>query len=66
MHQNLELKVLLSLVTHFQGCLQGIPGQGHTVHKAKLIRPRLAELLAQQGVRQSKVQLDGNVPGVLG
>lgn len=44
-HQNLEFKVLFSLVAHFQRSFQGIPCEGNTVHETELVRPRLAELL---------------------
>lgn len=66
MRKDLELKVLLSLVAHLQSRLQGVPCEGDTVHQTELVRPRLTELLTQHGVRQSEIQLDGNLPRVLG
>jgi len=59
MHQHLEVKRLRALVLHLQRRLQTVPGQGDAVHEPKLERPRLAELVAQHGVGEAKVELDG-------
>lgn len=60
-HENLEIKVLLSLIANLQRCLQSILGESDTVYQAKLKRPSLAELLAQHCMRQSKVQLHSQI-----
>lgn len=59
MHQDLELKVLATIVLHLQRCSQSLLAQRDAVHERELVWPRLAESLAQQRMRQSKVELDG-------
>lgn len=60
-HQNLELEVLFSFVCNLKRGCQCVPGEGNAVDKPKLIRPRLSKLLTQHAMRQSKVQLHGEV-----
>lgn len=60
-HQHLELEVLLALIANLQGGLQCILGQCNAVHQSKFVRPCLAELLGQHGVRQTEVQLHGEI-----
>ena len=62
MHQNLELKVLSTLILHLQRRPQSLFVQRNAVHKVEFIRPRLAELLAQHRMRQAKVKLNGVIP----
>lgn len=62
MHQDLELKVLATVVLHLQRRSQSFLAQGDAVHERKLVWPRLAEVLAKQCMRQSKVELDRVIP----
>lgn len=57
MHEDLELKVLSTLIAHLQLSLQRGLCQSDTVDKSKFVRPSFAELLAQHGMRQAEVQL---------
>lgn len=61
MHQDLEFKVLLALIGDLERRPERILGQSDAVHQSKLVRPGLPELLAQQGMRQAEIQLDGEV-----
>lgn len=61
MQQHLELKVLAALVLHLQRRPQSFLAESDAVHKPKLKRPCLAEVLTEHRVRQSKVELDGVV-----
>jgi hypothetical protein len=58
MHQHLELKVLAPLVLHVQGGLEAILGEGDAVDETEFIRPRLAEVLAQHGMRKPEIKID--------
>lgn len=47
MHQDLELKVLATVVLHLQRRSQTLLAQRDTVHERELVWPRLAGFLAQ-------------------
>lgn len=58
MQQHLELKVLATLVLHLQRRPQPFLAERDTVHQTKLVRPRLAELIAEHRMGQPKIELD--------
>jgi hypothetical protein len=62
MKQSLEVKCPVSLVLDPKGGLQAVFGQCHTIYESKVVRPRLAEPLAQHRRRQTKVELHSIVP----
>lgn len=61
MHQDLEFKVLFALIGDLERGPERILGQSDAVHQSKLVRPCLPEFLAQHGMRQAEIQLDGEV-----
>lgn len=65
MHQHLKIKVLGSLILHLERSPETILRKGDTVQQSELIRPCLPELLAQHGMGEAEIELDGIVAVLL-
>lgn len=51
MHQDLELKILATVVLYLQRRSQSLLAQRDAVHERELVWPRLAGFIAQQRMR---------------